>query len=170
MADGPHTPCGCGVRAIGLLAPRPCARAGVTENDMRENAVRATLRVRYSEVDLQGIVYNSRYLEYLDVALGEFLRARGIDLMETAARDYFDTTVVKATLEYLAPARVDQQLDVWAWLERIGTKSFTFGFAIFPTGTEQVLVRAEVIYVNYSAARRAAMPVPPDIRTALQGG
>lgn len=136
---------------------------------MRENAVRATLRVRYSEVDLQGIVYNSRYLEYLDVGLGEFMRARGIDLVQTAARDYFDTTLVKATVEYLASARVDQQLDVLAWLERIGTKSFTFGFEICPSGTEQVLVRAEMIYVNYSVARRAAIPVPDAIRTALEG-
>ena len=35
---------------------------------MNERATRTTLRVRYSEVDVQGIVFNSRYLEYLDVA------------------------------------------------------------------------------------------------------
>ncbi|HSC71381.1 MAG TPA: acyl-CoA thioesterase, partial [Candidatus Methylomirabilis sp.] len=36
------------------------------------------IRVRYSEIDVQGIVYNSRYLEYVDVALTEYFRAMGV--------------------------------------------------------------------------------------------
>ncbi|MBI4736341.1 MAG: hypothetical protein HY766_09850 [candidate division NC10 bacterium] len=35
------------------------------------------VRVRYSEIDRQGIVYYSRYLEYVDVALSEYFRALG---------------------------------------------------------------------------------------------
>ena len=35
------------------------------------------IRVRYSEIDKQGIVYNGNYFSYIDVAFGEFLRASG---------------------------------------------------------------------------------------------
>ena len=138
---------------------------------MKDNAVRTTLRVRYSEVDNQGIVFNTRYLEYLDVGLTEFLRARGIALREMAERGHFDTALVKSTVEYLGSAQVDQQIDVYAWLARLGTKSFTLGYEICPHDADApVLVRAELIYVNYSVARRAADPIPDDIRHLLAGG
>jgi acyl-CoA thioester hydrolase len=138
---------------------------------MSGGAVCTTIRVRSSEVDVQGIVYNSRYLEYVDVALVGFARARGIDLLETAARGHFDNAVVKATLEYLAPARLDQEIDVWAWVVRLGTKSFTLGYEIYPHGArEPLLVRAELVYVNYNAAQGRANPIPDDIRAALMEG
>lgn len=138
---------------------------------MNDAAVCTTLRVRFSEVDPQGIVYNSRYLEYVDVALGEFIRARGIKLIETAAQGQFDTSVVRAELDYLSPAQLDQEIDVWAWLVRLGNKSFMLGYEIYPHRTrEPLLVRAELVYVNYNAAQRRANPIPDDIRKALTGG
>jgi acyl-CoA thioester hydrolase len=136
---------------------------------VKENAVRTVLRVRNSEIDCQGIVFNSRYLEYLDVGLVELIRARGIDLIATSASDYFDTALVKATIEYLAPAQLDQELAIWARLERIGTKSFTVSFAIERIEPYALLTKAELVYVNYSVARRIAMPIPDDIRAALTG-
>ena len=36
-----------------------------------------SLRVRWSEVDRQGIVFNGNYLNYFDVAMGEYWRALG---------------------------------------------------------------------------------------------
>lgn len=140
-------------------------------SDGAGGAVCATVRVRSSEVDPQGIVYNSRYLEYIDVALVEFIRARGIDLRATAARGHFDNAVVKATLEYLAPARFDQEIDIWARLARLGTKSFTIGYEIYPRGARApLLVRAELVYVNYNPAQRRAIPIPDDVRTAFMHG
>jgi acyl-CoA thioester hydrolase len=136
---------------------------------MKENASRVTIRVRSSEVDQQGIVFNSRYLEYIDVALTEFLRERGIDLVATARRGHFDMVLAKATLEYRSPAYLDQLIEVRTRLERIGTKSITFGCEIYPSdATEPLLVQAEMVYVSYSLARRAAEPIPPDIKDLLQ--
>lgn len=137
---------------------------------MREGAFRTSLRVRYSEVDAQNIVFNTRYLEYIDVGLTEFLRERGILLPHTAAARTFDTALVKATVEYLAPATLDQLIDIYAWLDAIGTKSFTMRFELYPhDADEPLLVRATMIYVNYSVERRAAVPIPPEIRAALEG-
>ena len=64
---------------------------------------------------------------------------------------------------------LDQLIDIYAWLERLGAKSFTIGYEIFPHEAERpLLVRAEMIYVNYSVAERAARPIPPDIRARLE--
>jgi acyl-CoA thioester hydrolase len=137
---------------------------------VKENASRVAVRVRSSEVDQQGIVFNSRYLEYVDVGLTEFLRERCIDLVATARSGHFDMVLAKATLEYRSPAYLDQLLDVHTWLERVGTKSLTIGCGIYPSGaSEPLLVQAEMVYVGYNAARRRAEPIPDDIRGLLHG-
>lgn len=138
---------------------------------MKDNAFCYTLRVRYSEVDVQGIVFNSRYLEYIDIGQTEYLRHCGITLAGVVPDGRMETALVKATVEYLASARVDQEIDVWAWVDRVGTKSFTMGFEIYPHGAKDpLIVRAEMIYVSYSVARRAAVPIPDDVRAMLLGG
>ncbi len=38
----------------------------------------STIQVRYSELDLQGIVFNANYLIYFDVLIGEYFKSRGI--------------------------------------------------------------------------------------------
>ena len=43
-----------------------------------KNTFTHSLRVRYAEVDSQGIVFNANYLNYLDVAITEYFRAQGI--------------------------------------------------------------------------------------------
>ena len=128
------------------------------------------LRVRFSEIDSQGIVFNSRYLEYIDVAMTEFMRSHGISVAGPARNGNFETALVKATVEYLGSAVLDQEIDVCTRLRRVGTKSFTLDIEICPAGScEPVLVRAEMVYVNYSVADRAAHPIPETVRAALKG-
>ena len=43
------------------------------------------LRVRYGECDAQKVVFNSRYGDYVDVAVNEFLRALGFEVSWSAA-------------------------------------------------------------------------------------
>jgi acyl-CoA thioester hydrolase len=83
------------------------ARAAPQETGRAKEELCALLRVRFSEVDAQGLVFNSRYLEYIDAGFTEFMRARGILVADALDRDRFDTVLVKATLEYQLPARLD---------------------------------------------------------------
>ncbi len=68
------------------------------------------LRVRYSEVDAQGIVFNANYLNYFDVAVTEYFRAKGISYHDFVARYGLDFHVSHAELDYKAPARSDDEL------------------------------------------------------------
>ncbi len=70
------------------------------------------LRVRWSEVDPQGIVFNGNYLTYLDVATTEYYRHLGMSYPADLLRGGGDLFAVKTTLEYLAPARFDDWLDM----------------------------------------------------------
>jgi acyl-CoA thioester hydrolase len=129
----------------------------------------AVLRVRFSEVDAQGLVFNSRYLEYIDAGFTEFMRARGILVAEPADRERFDTVLVKATLAYRAPARLDQLVEIWATVRRIGHSSIVVGFTIRGREDRAILVTAEMIYASYDGRAGTSVAVPDDIRALLEG-
>src|SRR5262245_29401246 len=81
------------------------------------------LRVRYIECDAQKVVVTSRYAEYVDVAITEFLRAAGI--VDEFIQGELDFQLVKQTVEWKAPARYDQVLELSVVPRHLGNTSFT---------------------------------------------
>lgn len=126
------------------------------------------VRVRYSEIDRQGIVYYSRYLEYVDVALSEYFRALGLPYQELVERHGFDPSVVKATLEFKRTAHFDEALQVWARVVAIGRTSFTVDFEITRETGGEVVASAQIVYVNFDKATQASRPVPEGIRRRIE--
>jgi acyl-CoA thioester hydrolase len=126
------------------------------------------LRVRYIECDAQKVVFNSRYGEYVDVAINEFLRAIGV-LGDFITGD-LDFQLVKQTIEWKAPARFDQVLELTIETTRLGTTSFTIGTTFRAAGDDRVLAMAETIYVLVDARTLTSLAIPDTLRTALQGG
>ena len=125
------------------------------------------LRVRWAEVDMQKIVFNAHYLMYFDTAITDYWRALALPYHETMEQLEGDLYVVKATVEFHASARVDDQIDVALKCSRIGTSSLTFTGAIF-RGDEH-LISGELIYVFADPATQKSRPVPPALREALNG-
>lgn len=89
------------------------------------------LRVRWAEVDMQKIVFNAHYLMYFDTAISDYWRA--LALPYEAAMEYLggDLYVKKASLEYHASARYDDQLAIGLRCERIGNSSIQFRGGVF---------------------------------------
>ena len=126
------------------------------------------VRVRWSEGDAQEIVYNARYFDYIEVAQAEYFRNLGIALYDGESRRRFDTATVKATLEFKSPARIDDLLDVYTRVSRIGSASFTMESELYRECSNELLMRAELVYVNYDSDARASRLVPDDIRGAIE--
>lgn len=123
------------------------------------------LRVRYAEIDGQKVVFNSRYLEYADVALSEYWRwLRLADLPEWRAMEFH---VARATVDYKAPLRYDDEFDAWVRTERIGTSSVTSTIELVHAGTDMLLTRIELVHVNVDLDAGRATPVPPAIRERM---
>ena len=125
------------------------------------------LRVRWQECDAQGIAFNGSYLGWLEVAQAEYFRNLGFSIYRVAAAGYFDSAVVKATLEYQAPVRVDELLDLRARVARIGNTSLTLEVAIFRDGggpDDAPLTTIEAVYVGFDAGAGATRRVPEGIR------
>jgi YbgC/YbaW family acyl-CoA thioester hydrolase len=125
------------------------------------------LRVRWAEVDLQGIVFNGHYLLYLDTALAEHWRAMALPYVDALRRLGGDLFVRHAALDYRAPARFDDLLEVGIRCEGVGTSSITFGGALFRH--ERALVEGRLVYVYADPATLAPRPVPPALRELLSG-
>ena len=79
------------------------------------------IRVRYAEVDGQGVVFNAHWLTYCDDACTRFMDAMGFGSIWI---DEFDVMLVKAVLEWSGPAAFDEWIDIAVTPARIGTKSF----------------------------------------------
>lgn len=122
------------------------------------------IRVRWAEVDMQGVVFNANYLLYFDVASTEYYRkVSGGD--RSLLKSVFDRLyVVKSTVEYLKPAHFDEEIQVGVKTDRIGRSSMTVAFAIFRD--DQLLIRGENIYVYAEAGQ--ALPLPEDFRNRIE--
>jgi len=126
------------------------------------------LRVRYIECDAQKVVFNSRYAEYVDVGVTEFLRAAGVH--DQFLHGHLDFQLVKQTVEWKAPARFDQVLELSFAAKHLGNTSFTLTTEVRIAGEERVIVLVETVYVLVDANTLTKVPLPDDIRAALADG
>jgi acyl-CoA thioester hydrolase len=125
------------------------------------------LRVRWAEVDPQGIVFNGNYLTYADVAITEYFRAMDVAYPADLLKDGGDFFAVKTLLEYLAPARFDDQLEIGVRTRRLGGASLAFELGIW-RGAQQ-LTSGEVVYVHADAANRKSLRLPDWLRDRVRG-
>jgi acyl-CoA thioester hydrolase len=131
-------------------------------------AFRYYLRVRYQECDAQKVVFNARYGDYVDLAVGEFFRALGYG--EAMVSGELDYQLVKQTFEWQAPARYDDVLEATVRVARIGNTSLTLGVEFRVAGRDAVIATVETVYVMVEAHALAKKPIPADLRTALERG
>jgi len=132
------------------------------------NHFRYYLRVRYGECDAQKVVFNARYAEYVDLATTEFLRALGYG--EQLFSGELDFQLVKQTIEWKAPARFDQVLEISVFKRSLGNTSFTLAAEFRVAGHDRIIATAETVYVLVTQHTLIKTPISPDLRTALQNG
>jgi acyl-CoA thioester hydrolase len=105
------------------------------------------VRVRYAEIDAQAVVFNSRYLEYADVAVTEYWRSSGLSARPEWKMMEFH--VARALIEYKAPIRYDEEIDLYARTTRIGRSSLTTLIEIHGAAAAlQDDLRAEIEIIN----------------------
>ncbi|MFA1543554.1 acyl-CoA thioesterase [Actinomadura monticuli] len=123
------------------------------------------LRVRYSECDQQGVVFNGHYLFFYDVALTELWRALVGEYGEMV-EDGYDLVVAEARIRYREGARFDELLDVSMPVAHLGTTSMTVR-PVFRVG-ERLIADGEVRHVFIDPASKAKREMPARVRSALR--
>jgi len=125
------------------------------------------LRVRFSEIDYQGIVFNAHYLTYFDAAITEYLR--GIDGSAIWFKQQFDLDfhLVKASAEYFRPVGLDALLDIGVRVGKIGNSSITWQPAIFYHGDDECQSVGEIVWVCAKPGTHKSHPIPEQYRQKL---
>ena len=126
-----------------------------------------SLRVRWMECDAQGIAFNGSYMTYLEVGQAEYFRNFGFSIYRIAQRGYFDSAVVKTVIEFKAPARVDDLLDIFVRVSHIGNTSIALEVEIYPQDSDSLLTTLQTVYVGFRADSLEHQPVPDAIRALV---
>ena len=118
----------------------------------------ALARVWFSDTDAQGIVYYGRYLPYFDHARTEYHRHIG------RAEVDGEFVMRASVIEYHAPARFDDLLEVFVRIERIGRTSVTYDHAAYLLEDDALLVTAKQTLVLVDLERRRPVEIPDSVR------
>jgi len=124
-------------------------------------------RVRYSEIDGQGVVFNAHYLTYFDTSITEYFGALGYDQYADARKTGIDFHVVKSLIEYRAPVLFDQKIEVGVRVTRIGNSSLVFELAIFLEAATDVFVTGEIVWVYTDQKTHRPVMIPDSIRELI---
>ena len=121
-------------------------------------------RVGFDETDAQGIVYYGRYMPYFDRARVEYQRHLGL-LQRHAGEPEF---VMRAQhVEYLAPARFDDELEVFVRVARVGRTSATYEAAAYRARDDVLMVTATQTLVLVDLEERQACEIPERFREII---
>jgi acyl-CoA thioester hydrolase len=126
-----------------------------------------TIRPRYGECDMQGIVFNARWLDYFDDACTRFFEHLGYEPKQTFMEGGpFDFTVAKAVLEFRGPARFDDEVRIEVRPARLGNSSFDLAFTATVDG--RPACQGTTTYVFVEPGTLESRPIPPDVRERMQ--
>lgn len=134
------------------------------EGTLSSGVHRFPIRVYYEDTDAAGIVYYANYLKFVERARTEMMRLFGVEHERWRQDEGTAFIVSRATLDYLAPARLDDELVVETSVKELGGASILLDQDVKRADT--LLVRA---VIRVACVGRSGRPVrlPPPLRAAL---
>jgi acyl-CoA thioester hydrolase len=124
------------------------------------------VRVYYEDTDAGGIVYHANYLKFAERGRTEYLRAGGWDHQRVEAELGLILIVCHIEIDYRAPSKLDDLLNVQTVVAKVGRTSLTLKQTVLRAN--KVLAEMEVVVV---AVTPAGKPVafPPQLRQIFEG-
>ncbi|MEI8604602.1 acyl-CoA thioesterase [Pseudoalteromonas sp. B160] len=119
-------------------------------------------KVRDYECDLQGIVNNSVYFNYLEHARHEFLHANGVDFAQLT-RDKINLVVMRSEMDYKQSLMLGDEFYVAVEPERISRLKFGFRQTVVRKHDEKVMLKALVIGTAVNELGRPFLPDQVDL-------
>jgi acyl-CoA thioester hydrolase len=124
-----------------------------------------TLRVRYGECDLQGIVFNAHFLSYFDTSITELWRSACGSYQAMLDRGV-DIVLAEAKLNFRKPARFDDELTLAIAVTHMGNTSVITRHTASCAG--EVVAEAELRHVLVDRVTVEKTPLPDWLRAGLE--
>jgi acyl-CoA thioester hydrolase len=124
-------------------------------------------KVRYSDTDAQGIVWNANYAGYFDDALTDLFDDLGLtsSVMQLGG---FEVVTAHLSIDFKAAARLGDVLVTRARLGRVGHKSVTFEMETIMESSGTVAVTGSVVFVTVDGATFSSIEVPEAVLDVLE--
>ena len=124
------------------------------------------VRVYYEDTDAGGVVYYASYLRFFERARTEWLRSFGVTQQTLAEEHAVLFVVSKASVDYIAPARLDDELLVSAKPARFGRASVQFEQHALRQGTRVASAKIAIVCVSLDGMRPVA--IPPEVLAKMK--
>ena len=122
---------------------------------------RHPVRIRYADCDMQGVVYNSHYLTFMDDAFDCWLRT----LDDNFEAQGWEVMLKAVELEWHAPARLAETLEVLVDVTRWGNTSM--GVTFKGSVADTAVFDATIAYVIVDSTQYRPVPIPDALRDHL---
>lgn len=121
------------------------------------------LRIYYEDTDSGGVVYYANYLKFMERARSEFLRHYGIE-QDQLIKDNIIFAVRRAELDYLSPARFNDELNISAKIIELKKASMLFEHKISLVSQPQnILCQGKVLVACLRADKFKPCAIPKSI-------
>ena len=123
------------------------------------------VRYRFGDIDHAGIAYYPKLLHVFHCAFEDWWSdGLGRPYPEVLDRDKLGLPAVRLEVDFYAPIRYGDELDVHIGVLRAGASSVTFGFWMTKDGDASPLCRARVITAAVDMDTMKKRPLPDDVR------
>lgn len=117
---------------------------------MSDQLFKIEMEVRDYECDIEGIVNNAVYMNYLEHARHSLIKAKGFSFAELT-RNGILLVVIRIEADYLYPLRSDDKFYVLSSTERISKLRFSFSQDIFRFADDKPILKAKVFGASLNA-------------------
>jgi acyl-CoA thioester hydrolase len=124
------------------------------------------VRVYIEDTDMGGVVFYANYLKFFERARTEWLRSLGVTQQILADAFSLVFVVSHMSVDYIAPARLDDELRLTVKVERIGRASVHF--VQHAWRHETLLVSAKIQIVSVSLSQMRPVAIPSDILAKMK--
>jgi acyl-CoA thioester hydrolase len=126
------------------------------------------IRVYWEDTDGGGVVFYANYLKYMERARTEWLRALGFHQRRLQAEQGIVFVVTSLSVNFVEPARLDDQLLVISQMPEIGGASFGFRQRIVrQESPEKVMLTSDVNAACLDATTFKPRRMPAELRAVL---
>ncbi len=116
-------------------------------------------KVRFSDSDAQGIVFNGNYLTYFDDTITDYLEATGIGWDEMTEQG-IDMVLGRAEVDFRAAGQIGDVLITGAKVVEIGRTSLVFEMRTWDQATGHAVAEGRLIQVMVDRRTHRPTPVP----------
>ena len=128
------------------------------------------LRVYWEDTDAGGVVYHSQYLNFFERTRTEWLRSAGIDQSRLGANEDIIFVVHTMNIEFVSPARLDDELRISVALEKLGGATMALAQDMIRIADGTVISRAAVKVACLNAGNFTPARIPERIKTEILNG